>query len=84
MAAPPNVPPHVPPDVPKKKPLMRLLGEFVGHVAHGVKTDPTAPRVEEVRRQTTEEVKETPAGHVVLRRTTIEEVVLPPEGERRS
>lgn len=65
-------------DAPKKKPLMRLLGEFVGHVAHGVKTDPNAPRVEEVRRQTTEETRETPAGPVVLRRTTIEEVVLPP------
>lgn len=69
---------------PKKKPLMRLLGEFVGHVAHGVKADPSKPaRVHEVRRETTEEVKETKQGQVVLRRTTIEEVVLPREpGER--
>jgi hypothetical protein len=72
---------------PKKKPLMRLLGEFVGHVAHGVKADPAAAVREgdgtahEVRRETTEEVKETPAGQVVLRRTTIEEVVLPPPTE---
>ncbi len=71
---------------PKKKPLMRLLGEFVGHVAHGVKSDPAAVReghgtAHEVRRETTEEVKETPAGQVVLRRTTIEEVVLPPPTE---
>ncbi len=73
-----------PPTGPKKKPLMRLLGEFVGHVAQGVKTDPTKPpatgNVHEVRRETTEEVKETRQGQVVLRRTTIEEVVLPPEG----
>lgn len=67
----------------KKKPLMRLLGEFVGHVAHGVKADPakqvpTAGATHEVRRETTEEMKETPAGQVVLRRTTIDEVVLPP------
>jgi len=33
--------------------------------------------VHEVRRQTTEEVEETPAGQVLLRRTTIEEIVLP-------
>lgn len=77
---------------PKKKPLMRLLGEFVGHVAQGVKTDPAkpphAPRgqppegtVHEVSRETTEEVKETKQGQVVLRRTTIEEVVLPREPE---
>lgn len=63
----------------KKKPLMRLLGEFVGHVAHGVKADPTkGSQAHEVRRETTEEVKETAQGQVVLRRTTIEEVVLPP------
>ncbi len=68
---------------PKKKPLMRLLGEFVGHVAHGVKADPakpptTAGAAHEVRRETTEEVRETAQGQVVLRRTTIDEVVLPP------
>jgi hypothetical protein len=71
---------------PKKKPLMRLLGEFVGHVAQGVKADPAKPaatgNVHEVRRETTEEVKETKQGQVVLRRTTIEEVVLPREGRR--
>lgn len=75
-----------PPIGPKKKPLMRLLGEFVGHVAQGVKADPSKPSqppasgtVHEVRRETTEEVKETKQGQVVLRRTTIEEVVLPRE-----
>ncbi len=68
---------------PKKKPLMRLLGEFVGHVAHGVKADPAKPgHVHEVRRETTEEVRETKQGQVVLRRTTIEEVVLPREANR--
>lgn len=70
---------------PKKKPLMRLLGEFVGHVAHGVKSSPAGgeARAHEVSRETTEQVKETPAGPVVLRRTTIEEVVLPPGTETR-
>lgn len=75
----------------KKKPLMRLLGEFVGHIAHGVKADPTQGGAgggrggggvkHEVRREVSEETRETAQGKVVLRRTTIEEIELrPPPG----
>ncbi len=62
------------------KPLMRSLGEFFGHIVRAVKTDPAkapAPRAE-VRRETAEETRDTPAGPVTLRRTTIEEIELPP------
>lgn len=64
------------------KPLMRNLGEFFGHIAKGLRTDlaapkPAAPKV--VTRQTIEEEeRQTPQGKVVLRRTIIEEVELPP------
>lgn len=63
---------------PPEKPLLRSLGEFFGEVWKGVKTDPT--RV--VTRRTVEEREApTPGGKVVLRRTTVEEIVLPPKGE---
>ncbi|MCP4833408.1 MAG: hypothetical protein GY895_01460 [Phycisphaera sp.] len=55
------------------KSIMRSLGEFVGHVAKGIRTDPSAPKVTEVRR----EVETERRGDVVLRRTTIEEVEIP-------
>ena len=55
------------------KSIMRSLGEFVGHVAKGIRTDPSAPKVTEVRR----EVETERRGDVVLRRTTIEEVEMP-------
>lgn len=76
----------------KKKPLMRLLGEFVGHIAHGVKAEPGGGGVggvggggggvkREVKREVSEETRETAQGKVVLRRTTIEEIELrPPTG----
>jgi hypothetical protein len=51
--------------------LMRSLGEFFGHVWKGVKTDPTK---KVVSREVEEEVRETPQGKVVLRRTIVEEV----------
>lgn len=60
-----------------KKSLMRSLGEFVGHIARGVKT-PVAPRPQVVRHQVQEETRDTPQGKVTLRRTTIEEIELPP------
>jgi hypothetical protein len=54
----------------EKKSLMRSLGEFFGHIAQGIKTDPAK---KEVRRTVEEETR--PDG-VILRRTTIEEVEL--------
>lgn len=58
------------------KSLFRSLGEFFGHIAHGIKTDPAKPRV--VKKTVEHEQRDTPQGPVVLRRTIIEEVELPP------
>ncbi len=54
---------------------MRSLGEFVGHIAHAVKT-PAKGQTEkrEVRREVELEERETNQGKVTLRRTTIEEI----------
>ncbi len=58
------------------KPLMRAIGEFFGEVWKGVKTDPTkSGRVS--RRSVEERVQETPEGKVVLRRTIVEEIIVP-------
>ena len=55
----------------KNKSLMRSLGEFVGHIVKGVKTDPDKTTLKkEIRR----EVEEEDRGDMILRRTTIEEV----------
>lgn len=51
----------------RDKPLMRNLGEFVGHIVKGVKTD---PRKKVVRK----DVEEDDRGSMILRRTTIEEI----------
>ena len=62
---------------PQDKSLLRSLGEFFGHIAHGIKTDPAKART--VTKKTIEhESRDTPQGKVVLRRTIIEEVELPP------
>ena len=62
---------------------MRSLGEFFGHIAKGVRTplkkEPASdPRRTVVREQVQEANVETPAGPVTLRRTTIDEVEVPP------
>ena len=57
---------------PDRKSIARSVGEFVGHIVEGVKTDPAETRSTEVRRT----VEETTKDGVVLRRTTIEEVEL--------
>lgn len=61
----------------RPKSIMRSLGEFFGHIAHGIKTDPTKPpsAVREVKR-TVEETRRDDG--VILRRTVIEEVELRP------
>ena len=56
------------------KSLMNSLGQFVGHVVRGIRTDPSVKTsTTEVRRTEEEEVRD----GVVLRRTVIEEVVVP-------
>lgn len=62
---------------PEDKSTMRALGEFFGHVIKGVKTDPSKPVPAATRTRVEEETRQTPAGRVVLRRTIIEEIVLP-------
>lgn len=58
---------------------MRCLGEFVGHVLHGVRTDPAHPARFEVGRETTENEEVRPDGRrVIVRRTVVEEVELKP------
>jgi len=61
---------------PEDPPLARSIGVFFGHIVDAIVSDPNA-RTErvEVRKEVTEEQR--PDG-VVLRRTVIEEVVLPP------
>lgn len=58
------------------KGLMRSLGEFVGHIARAVRTDPATGPVarREVRREVEERPGEVDGRKVTLRRTIIEEV----------
>ena len=56
----------------RDKPLMRCLGEFVGFIVKAITAD---SQPHEVNRKTQEVVK----GNVTLRRTTIDEIELPPE-----
>jgi hypothetical protein len=53
----------------EKKTLARSLGEFFGHIAKGVKTDPAKKVVRK-------EVEEEERPGMTLRRTTIEEIEL--------
>lgn len=59
------------------KSIMRSLGEAVGHVWRGIAGD-TAPKKKVLKREVAEETRQTQDGPVVLRRTTIEEIELPP------
>lgn len=67
-------------DAPRKDPpLARSIGAFFGHIVDAIVSDPSkAPERVEVRKETTEETR---ADGVTLRRTVIEEVVLPPGTE---
>lgn len=65
---------------------MRSLGEFFGHIASGIRADPTKPAPQqqqqepqrrEVSRTVEEQQRDTPQGKLTLRRTVIEEVELP-------
>lgn len=63
------------PEQPPKS-IMSSLGEFFGHIARGIKTDPSKPVTREVKRSVEETQRE---DGVILRRTVIEEVQLPPD-----
>ena len=62
-----------------RKTLMRSIGEFVGHIAHAVKTPAPKGEKREVRREVEIEDRETAQGKVTLRRTTIEEIEVQPD-----
>ena len=62
----------------KNKSLMRYLGEFVGHIVRGVKSDPSK-RTQVVRK----EIEEEQRGNMTLRRTTIEEIEVTRRTESR-
>jgi len=60
---------------------MRSLGEFVGHIVRGVKSPADVPpggdsRV--LKHEVEEETRDTDAGRVTLRRTTVEEIRIEP------
>ncbi len=55
------------------KSLARSLGEFFGHIWHGVKADPAGQR-RVMKHEVEEQTTPTPEGQVTLRRTTIEEI----------
>ena len=59
------------------KTLMRNLGEFVGHIVHGVKADVGSSR-HVTRHEVEEETREVGDQKVTLRRTTIEEIEVDP------
>lgn len=63
-----------------RKSLARSLGEFVGHIAAGLRTDPASPdsarRVQTTAHQELDDQGRT----VVVRRTVIEEVEVRPAG----
>lgn len=61
----------------KPIPLARSLGRFVGHIKSAISSD-VAPQRQVLRHQTDEEQRDTPQGPITLRRTTIEEIELPP------
>ncbi len=61
----------------EKKTLARSLGEFFGHIARGVKTDPS-------RKVVRKEVEEEEREGMTLRRTTIEEIELHPRKNQKS
>jgi len=66
-----------------RKTISRSLGEFLGHIVHGVRADVdgSKPERREVRREVEEREGEVDGKKVTLRRTTIEEIEIDP-GQR--
>ncbi|MBL8877373.1 MAG: hypothetical protein JNM86_16400 [Phycisphaerae bacterium] len=61
-----------------KKSLSRSLGEFFGHIWKGVQ-EPVGqdPQKQILRQETTEQVRDTEHGKVIVRRTIVEELEIP-------
>lgn len=65
----------------KKESLSRSLGKFTGEIWRALRSPAGGKQTHEVRRTVETEERETTAGKVTLRRTTIEEIEV--EGERQ-
>ena len=61
---------------PGEPPLARNIGSFFGHIIDAIVSDPNEAKRVEVKKTVSEEQR--PDG-VVLRRTVIDEVLLPPD-----
>jgi hypothetical protein len=73
----------VPPQ--SQKTIARSLGQFVGHILHGVRTPvggASETQTVQVSRETQTQGRVTPMGMVTVRRTVIEEVELPAAAPR--
>jgi hypothetical protein len=73
--------------MPPEKSIARSLGEFFGHIWKGVQEPVGQPPAKTegkmvVHERTEEEVRDTPQGKVVLRRTIVEEMEVVPEPEK--
>ena len=76
----PNSKPQ-PPGSQQPKSLLRNLGEFVGHIAQGIKSEPSAPQTPAAPvAPSTPPAAPTPEGTVV-RQEVMEQEVLTPEGK---
>lgn len=62
-----------------KKSLSRSLGEFFGHIWKGVQepVEGNSGSKQILRQETTEQVRETEQGKVIVRRTVVEELEIP-------
>ena len=66
-----------------KKSVSRSLGEFFGHIWKGVTEPVEGDRKIVVREEKTEEVRQTPTGTVIVRRTVVEEMEVRPDAAAR-
>src|SRR5262245_34323528 len=66
--------------------LMRSLGQFFGEVWKGVASDPAKLRRQGrvTKRHVEQKSVDTPDGKLILRRTTIEEIIVPPDEPSRT
>lgn len=67
-----------------KESLSRSLGKFTGEIWRALRAPADGKQAHEVRRTVETEERETPAGKVTLRRTTIEEIEVEPGGGGKS
>lgn len=68
-----------------EKSLSRSIGEFFGHIWKGVK-EPIGTEAGEkqiLRQETSEEVRATESGNVIVRRTVIEELEVPAKPQKK-